>query len=265
MSTLRPALLLALVLSLAACSRSATVEIANNDVDALVQAIREANERPGHTTIRLARRGLYVLRDEVAAGLLLPTVRDRLTVEGNYAEIRGYSPRPASLLEVAEGAVLHVQDLVLAEGTDGAVRNYGELALRNVSVVDSSVRHASSILLNHGRLTARDSEIAYNLMFATRRDSGTVLNYGEMDLQGTRVHGNRAVGPHAEVAVAGGILNFGHLHARSLALEDNSAPGEDLSSLHFGGVLNLGNGRVDGDADSASVRDGRPAALFAGM
>ena len=265
MSTIRPVLLLVLSAFLAACSRGATVEIANNDVQGLVQAIDEANARPGHTTIRLARRGLYVLRDEAGAGLLLPPMRDRLTIEGNYAEIRGYSPNPASLLEIAEGAELDMENLVLAEGTDGAVRNFGELAMRNVSIVDSSVRGATSILLNHGRITARDSEIAYNLLFARQRDSGTVLNYGEMDLRTTRVRGNRAVGPHEAVAAAGGILNFGQLHADGLVLEDNSPEGEESPGLHFGGVLNLGNGRVEGNPGAGKVRDGRITAVLAGL
>lgn len=264
MRPLRELSLLALVAGLAACSNGTTVEIANNDARGLVEAIRLANERPGHTTIRLARRGFYVLGQEVREGLLLPPVTDRLTLEGNYAEIRGYSARPASLLQVEDGARVELEDLVLAEGTDGAVRNFGELVMRNVAIVDSSVRQAPYIVLNHGRLVARDSEIAYNLLFAGRRDSGTVLNYGDLELDATRVHGNRAVGSDARVAAAGGILNFGTLRADGLAIEDNEAPGEALPRLHFGGVLNLGNGRVEGLASADSVRDGREAAMLAG-
>lgn len=260
----RELLLLVLVAGLPACARDTTVEIANNDARGLVAAIREANERPGHTTIRLARRGFYVLGQEVREGLLLPPVTDRLTLEGNYAEIRGYSARPASLLQVEDGARVELKDLVLAEGTDGAVRNFGELEMRNVAIVDSSVRQAPYIVLNHGRIVARDSEIAYNLLFAGRRDSGTVLNYGELELDATRVHGNRTVGSDARVAAAGGILNFGTLRADGLAIEDNEPPGEALPSLHFGGVLNLGNGRVEGLAGAGRVRDGREAAMLAG-
>ena len=263
-----PRELLLLVLSAglcAGCAGDTTVEIANNDVEGLVQAIHDANQRPGHTTIRLARRGLYVLTREAQDGLLLPEVHDRLTLDGNYAEIRGYSPRPASLLEVEDGAELRLLNLVLAEGTDGALRNFGELTLENVSIVDSSVDRATAILLNHGRLVARDSEIAYNLLFAGPRDSGTVLNYGELVLEATQVHGNRALGRDAMVAVAGGILNFGSLRAKGLQVVDNEEPGEERPALHFGGVLNLGNGHVQGLAEAGAVRDGRQAAVLAGL
>jgi len=264
MRTSRDLLLLVLLCGLAACSRNTTVEIANNDARGLVAAIRQANENPGHTTIRLARRGFYVLSEEVRDGLLLPPVGDRLTVEGNYAEIRGYSARPASLLEVQDGARVALENLVLAEGTDGAVRNFGELELRNVSIVDSSVRQAPYIVLNHGRITARDSEIAYNLLFAGHRDAGTVLNYGDLELDATRVHGNRTVGVDASLAAAGGILNFGTVRADGLDLDDNALPGEDVPSLHFDGVLNLGNGRVLGRGAPVSVRDGRDVVMLAG-
>lgn len=265
MSLPRVMLLCALSVAVCGCARDTPVEIANNDVAGLVQAIREANERPGHTTIQLARRGLYVLTEEAQAGLLLPGVRDRLTLDGNYAEIRGYSPRPASLLEVEEGAEVRLLNLVLAEGTDGALRNFGELTLRGVSIVDSSVDQASAIVLNHGRVIAEDSEIAYNLLFAKRRDSGTVLNFGELVLERTRVHGNRALSPHPRVAAAGGILNFGTVRAEGLVLEDNDLPEEPTSDLHFGGILNLGNGHFEGPAGADSVRDGRHAAVLAGL
>lgn len=261
----RTLLLLVLISGLCACARQATVEIANNDVAGLVRAIEQANASPGHTTIRLARRGLYVLTQESREGLLLPIISDRLTLEGNHAEIRGYSARPASLLEVGEGAELRLYDVVLAEGTDGAVRNFGELSLHNVAIVDSSVRQASAIVLNHGHITARDSEIAYNLLFAGRRDAGTVLNYGQMVLEATRVHGNRVLGTYEAVAAAGGILNFGTLRARDLALEDNAEPGEARPSLHFEGVLNLGNGVFEGETAPGAVRDGRQAAVLAGL
>ena len=46
--------------ALAACTRRIEVDIPNNDPAALVEAIAQANARPGHHTIRLARNGLYI-------------------------------------------------------------------------------------------------------------------------------------------------------------------------------------------------------------
>jgi len=258
-------LLLTGLSTLAACSRGLEIEIANNDSAALVEAIRQANASPGHDTVRLARNGLYILNAQAQPGLLLPTIEGELTIEGNHAEIRGYAAAPSALLEVSLDAKVRIQNLLLAEGTDGAVRNYGSLHLDRVSIVDSSVDKMPAIVLNHGYLEAKDSEIAYNLLLAMRRDSGTVLNYGEIELERSRIHENRALGRLATVAVSGGILNFGSVKADGLVLEHNDLHAEDSPQLSFGGILNLGNGRVSGFASTEFVRDAGKATVFAGF
>ena len=258
-------LLIAGLTALAGCSRSIETEIANNDSAGLVEAIRQANARPGHDTIRLARNGLYVLGTPAQAGLLLPPIQGEMTIEGNYAEIRGYSDKPAAILEVEQGAELSIANLVLAEGTDGALRNYGDLRLLKVSIVDSSVAAMPAIVLNHGRIVAEDSDIAYNLLLANRRDAGTVLNYGDLELEQSRIHSNRAVGREPSLASSGGILNFGSVKVDGLLLEDNEVASDELPNLSFGGILNLGNGRVTGATPIGAVRDARNATAIAGF
>lgn len=258
-------LLLASTLGLGACTRGTEVEIANNDSAGLVRAIRAANATPGHDSIRLARNGLYVLGTEAQAGLLLPGLEGDITIEGNHAEIRGYSQNPAALLQVEEGAKASIENLVLAEGTDGAVRNYGELRMVNVAIVDSSVDGMPAIVLNHGRFEATAVEVAYNLMLASRRDAGTVLNYGQMKLSGSRIHGNRVLGRYPTMAVAGGILNFGAIEADDLQLEDNELPDEAVTALAYDGILNVGNGSFSGTTTSGRVRDARKVAVLAGL
>ncbi len=265
MRLLAAAILFSGVVSLAACSGDMEVDIPNNDSEALVEALRQANAGAGHTRIRLARNGLYILAKEAEPGLLLPTVEGRVTIEGNHAEIRGYSAAPAALLEVDPSAEVRLQDLVLAEGTDGAVRNYGDLRLQGVAIMDSSVDTMPAILLNHGRLEATNSEIAYNLLLATRRDAGTVLNYGEIELTDSLIHSNRALGREPTVAVSGGILNFGSVKLDGLQLDDNELPADESPSLSFGGILNLGNGSVTGLAPVDSVRDASHTAALAGI
>ena len=211
MRTISVLLLLSGLGTLAACSRSAPVDIANNDSAALVAAIRQANARPGHDTIRLARNGLYILGNPAEPGLLLPPIGGELTIEGNHAEVRGYSDKPAAILE------------------------------------------------------AVDSEIAYNLLLANRRDAGTVLNYGDLELERSRIHDNRAVGRQRTLAAAGGILNFGSVKADGLVLADNELASEDAPLLSFGGILNLGNGKVSGTTPAEAVRDARHAAVFTGI
>lgn len=252
------------LVSVVACSGDRVQDIPNNDSEALVEALRQANASGGHTTIRLARNGLYILATEAEPGLLLPAVVGRVTIEGNHAEIRGYSPAPAALLEVDKASYVTVRNLVLAEGTDGAVRNYGDLRLHDVAIVDSSVDKMPAILLNHGRIEATNSEIAYNLLLATRRDAGTVLNYGEIELTDSRIHSNRALGREPTVAVSGGILNFGSVKLDGLQLEDNELPADESPRLSFGGILNLGNGSVTGRAPVDSVRDASHVAALTG-
>ena len=258
-----PALLvLTSLITLAGCTGSLDVEIANNDSAGLLEALKQANATPGHDTIRLARNGLYILGTPAQPGLMMPPLDGKLTIEGNYAEVRGYADQPAALLEVGATGKVRIRNLLLAEGTDGAVRNFGELRLDNVAIVDSSVDKMAAIVLNHGHLVARDSEIAYNLLLATRRDSGTVLNYGDIELERSRIHDNRALGREPTLAASGGILNFGTVMADGLLLENNEMPAEDTPLLGFGGILNIGNGSVTGATATDGVRDARQAKAF---
>jgi hypothetical protein len=232
------------------------VELANHDARGLVRAIAQANSEPGKHVIRLANRGVYILDRAAEPGLLLPRIRGELVIEGVGAEIRGYSDQPLALLQVEKGARLSLDRVTLAEGSDGAVRNFGRLRLDQVGIIDSTGADRSAIVLNHGELSARDSEIAYNTLAIARRDAGTVLNYGTIDFERTVIHDNRAVGRSPDQAVAGGILNFGALRVDRLTLTGNEADDEH-AGLNFAGILNLGNGIVEGDTARGAVRDAR--------
>jgi len=237
---------------LAGCSRQ--VDVADHDVRGLLAAIRTANTTPGPHVIRLAHRGLYVLSESAEPGLLLPTVRSDLVIEGDGSEIRGYSGEKLALLQVEKGSQLTLDKLSLAEGSDGAIRNFGTLHLNEVRVTDSTGSRISAIVLNHGRLDARNSEIAYNTISIAQRDAGTVLNYGDIELDGTSIHDNRASTKYPGQATAGGVLNFGSLRIDGLQLQDNDAEGAG-DALDFPGILNVGNGVVEGKTDRGTVRE----------
>jgi len=68
------------------------------------------------------------------------TVKGRLTIKSNHAEIQSYSSQPSALLEIDAGADVQPTNLVVAEGTDGALRNFGELCSAHVAIVDSLPR-----------------------------------------------------------------------------------------------------------------------------
>jgi hypothetical protein len=244
-------LLLAVTAALAGCAR--THDVGNLDSDGLIAAIRAANENPGVDVIRLAPKGLYTLRYAPRdATTWLPPITDDLRIEGNGAEIRRYVDGRRVLLEVARGADVQVRDLALSEGSDGAIRNFGTLRLTSVKVTDSvgagTPDGATAIVLNHGTLEARDSEIAYNMLPASARDAGTVVNYGTLRLRDTAIHDNTAQRRNASVAVAGAVLNLGRMEATHARIEANEAVDADDAegALAFPAVLNLGNGHVEG-------------------
>lgn len=256
----------AIVVSSLLASCAAQVDIPDHDSRALVNAIRAANATPGAETIRLARHGLYVLGREAEPGLLLPAIRGNLTIQGNGSEIRSYSPGRLALLEVQRDADVTVRELSLAEGTAGAIRNFGKLRLDSSRVVDSTGTRVSAIVLNHGELVATRSEFAYNSLDDNLRDAGTVLNYGKLSLEHSRIHDNSVQRTHAGLGAAGAVLNMGTLNVRAALLDNNST--RDTSSadapagyLSFAGVLNLGNGRVEGQLPSGLARDASVALL----
>lgn len=192
-------------------SCSTEIEVANNDSKALVEAIRLANANPGKDRIKLARHGLYVLRDSAEAGLLLPAITGELTIDGDGSEIRSYAAGRVALLQIEQDADVTLRNLSLAEGTNGAIRNFGKLKLEAARVVDSTGTRVSAIVLNHGQLIAQDSELAYNNLEGSERDAGTVLNYGDLRLDNTRIHDNRVQRMHPSQVAAGAVLNMGTL------------------------------------------------------
>lgn len=201
-----------LLLSASACTRETS--IADHDGKALVEALRAAQAGNGAQRIVLARRGSYVLSAPSETGLLLPSITGKLTVEGNGAEIRSYADGDIALLEVGREGDVTLRDLVLAEGSDGAIRNFGNLRLVSTRIFDSTGNRASSIVLNRGRLQLQDSVLAHNSLEGDGRDSGIVLNYGELLLDEARVQDN-FVGQGVN-----GVLNLGrgHIEGESVAV-----------------------------------------------
>jgi hypothetical protein len=241
-------LLLAATSALSGCGRETHVR--DRDVRGLVEAIQAANARPGADVIVLEKGGLYALRDAPRdATSMLPPIRDDLRIEGNGAEIRRDADGRRALLEVAPGADVRLNALALSEGSDGAIRNFGTLHLDRVKVTDSFGADTPAIVLNHGTLEARDSEIAWNLLAMPRRDAGTVVNYGQLTLRNTSIHDNTTEPRDADLAVAGAVLNLGTVRAESARIEGNvSLDGESagMPALAFPAVLNLGNGTAEG-------------------
>jgi hypothetical protein len=229
--------------------------VGNRDVAGLRAAIMAANADPtGSHRIVLAEGGLYTLDDALPGHLGLPSFTGKVHIDGRGAEIRRYSETGMTLLEVAAEAHVTLTDLTLAEGSLGAIRNLGTLSLRHVVVSDSSGESARGIVINHGDMLARDSAFTHNEVHGSGRDAGTLINFGSLTLQDSRIVGNSLSRRYPSLAAAP-VLNHGQLTITGGAFEDNQVL-DEFDGLVSTSVLNLLGGKVSGPAE-LQVRDER--------
>ncbi len=245
---------LALALLSAGTAASATdLLIANRDTAALRSAIITAAAHPDQTVrIVLAEGGIYTLDDTLPGRLGLPAMAGSITIDGRGAEIRRYSNLPMTLLQVDAGATVNLHNLTLAEGSLGAIRNLGMLTLDHVKVTDNSGESARGIIVNHGTLIARNSEVSHNEVHGSGRDAGTLVNFGELTLSNSLVSRNTLSRRYPSLATAT-VLNHGQLTLASSNFTGNDVV-DDFGGLISTGVLNLLGGKVEG-ASGTQVRD----------
>jgi hypothetical protein len=220
------------------------ISVPDRDTAALVAAIEYANERPGEDIIELAPGSLYALSQpaEHDRNVGLPTIRSRIRVLGNGAEIRRYADAPLLLVSVAPAGSLRLEHLTLAEGARGAIVNRGEIELHGVRLIDNSATGAESIVTNFGRLMARRSEISYNQIFGAQRDAGIVLNYGTLDLADSTLNANTVSRRFGSLVSASAILNLGDAQLQRVRVLENAAD-DAHDAIGVGALVNLGNGR----------------------
>jgi hypothetical protein len=237
--------LAALILSFSA--QGADVRIADRDTQGLIRALQDANQSQQSTTIRLARHGLYTLTQaaEGSPGLGLPLLKSNVVIDGNQAEIRRYSNADFTLLAVASGADVRINDLTLAEGSEGAILNHGTLELRRVKVVDNVARHQPAIIENYGEIRIVASEISFNQLDGAQRDAGTVVNYAKLYIDSSQIASNWISRRYDSLYAASAVLNYGDLRLRGVQIQKNTADtGQTEQSL--GSVVNLGMGVYSG-------------------
>lgn len=227
----------------------ADIRIADRDTAGLIRAIQQANQSQRTTTIKLARHGLYTLTaatdGQPAVGL--PALTGKIVIDGNKAEIRRYADSDFALLAVNESANVRIHDLTLAEGSEGAIVNRGKLQLRRVNVIDNLARHHPAIVENYGDIRIIDSEISHNQLDGAERDAGTVLNYGSLYIDGSRIAGNWISRRYGSLYAASAVLNYGDLKLRGVQINENTAEAP-LDERSSGAILNLGNGMYSGTA-----------------
>ncbi len=200
------------------------------DSQALSEAIIASNLSPELDTIRLETGALYPLLTlaNQKSELGLPSIRGKLIIEGNSAEIRRYSDKPMLLLHVARGAKLVISNLTLAEGSLGAIRNDGQLELKNVRIQDNVTRGSHAIVSNRGVLKARFTEFGFNEVSAAGAWASVITNYGELALRDCIFIGNQISTKHGEMITAIALLNYGQVDINKTKVEKNVARGEPL-------------------------------------
>jgi hypothetical protein len=212
----------------------------------LIEAIQQANQTPEADVITL-ERALYVLdgvhgQPHQAA---LPAITSPIVIRGNGAELRRYAGVDFRLMHVSEGGHLKLERVVLAEGSVGAIRNHGTTELINVVLVDSTARGASAIVENFGEMSLRNCEVSFNTVAGASRDSGTIVNWGRLSLEGTVFQGNQLSRRHEGVALASTVLNYGTAQIDDVVIAENQVGDPIQAGAPQAPLVNLGNGRLE--------------------
>lgn len=228
---------------------AAELRIADRDSPALIAAIEAANAAATPTIIHLAQHGLYTLGAAADPDhqIGLPILRGTIRIDGHGAEIRRYADADYTLIAIAASGQVQLNDLTLAEGSEGALVNRGHTQLNRVKVVDNVARTVSAIIENYGSIRISDSEISYNQLAGSQRDAGTMVNYGRLQVERTRIVGNVVSRRYDSLFAASAVLNFGLLKMRDVAIEENAAE-PILSAAALGSIINLGTGNLESSA-----------------
>lgn len=260
---IRSGLVSGLLMSFSASAASTVFPVATTQQ--LVEAIQRANETPEADVITL-ERALYVL-DAVHApdqGAALPAITTAIVIRGNGAELRRYATDNFRIFSVAAEGHLRLERITLAEGSLGAIRNYGKTELRHVHLVDNTANSTQAIVENHGDMSIESCEISFNTVAGAQRDTGTIVNWGQLNLSATTFEGNLLSRRYPGVALASSVLNYGHSTITDVVIAENSAGDDDATGAPQAPLVNLGNGRLD--LKLVRERDNLPgAALVAGM
>jgi hypothetical protein len=228
----------ALTLALAPRADAEIISVAPRDSAGLIAALDYANRTPGEDIIELAAGSLYLVGDGANA---LPTIRSRIRILGNRAEIRRYAEGRVTLLTVAPAGHLRAEFLTLAEGTQGAIVNRGHVELHHVAISDNTAVGAQAIVTNFGTFVATDTGISNNEIAGAQRDAGIVLNYGDVTLRDCVFADNAVSRRYDSVVAVAGVLNFGRATLTRVALGGNIAP-EPTDEKP---LVDLGNGRTE--------------------
>jgi predicted outer membrane repeat protein len=199
----------------------------------LVEAIAEANKRPGAQTISLGVNCIYNFETTYGDEAALPTVTEYLQIIGNGATIRRDPEIDTGfrLLHVVN-APLTLFNLVLERGAaqqGGAIyasmdrRHGSRLLLNNVTLQQNKAGQGGAVFVSNGVLELQGGQIIANE--ASTQGGGLMVEHGYLIINGAKLHGNTA-------ANGGGV--FANNSDTSITTSDFAFNGAD-----FGGAIGL--------------------------
>ncbi len=212
------------------------------DIDALVQAIDDANANPDATTIELSPGCVY-LADQAYAGLEtgLPHITTEVIIHGNGATItrpiRTVQTARYRLLYVPSSGSLTISDATLkngyVSGPGGSVTNgYGG------AILSEGVVNISDVIFEDNSATNGGGIAVYGYWSSGMVQGGEFRNNdagwrggaissggsGGLVVEGVLFEGNRATGAlYISTGKGGAISNWGSLTVRSSTFVGNSA------------------------------------------
>ena len=258
---LPPLLSLLLLLILASCSPPTPSPYIACDVQALVDAINDANNNPDTSTINLAPGCIYTTQEPLDHSTGLPQITTEVIIEGNGATITRlpYTGEPYTryrLFWITEDGSLTLSNVTLdggyvhhplvsvdhESGSGGAILNQGVLHISNGIFENNRASYGGAIAnINESTLTVQNSTFSNNM---GEFSSGAVYVSGNSSAQisGVRFEGNQSPGTYTYPLVygwGGAIGNYGVTRITGSTFIENWA------KRGPGAIFNYGSGELE--------------------
>jgi hypothetical protein len=237
-------LLITATLHVALSAHAAVFDIPSGDVDALIDAISQANANGEEDTINL-EGGTYTLADvnnNTNGPNGLPSITSPIIINGvgvdNTIIERDASASEFRIFQVASAGFLRLDNVTIQGGQagggsrGGGVLNEGTATFTNCTITDNRSADGTGGLDNRGTATLSNCTISNN---EGGDGAGGLENFGTVTLTDSTISGNVSSG----FGDAGGMLNIGDAILTNCTISNNDGLGDGVS-FGFGGIENAG-------------------------
>jgi RHS repeat-associated protein len=229
--------------------------IPDGDIQALVDAINDANSNPDFSAICLADNGTYTLDAPNEGETGLPRILTEIAIVGNGALLERAAESATSfrLLYVDAGASLTLNDLTISGGdasAGGALFNAGSLTINRSTFRDNLAGRGGAIGTTwNSTTTLADSVFRNNTVLgwggAIDNDEGSLSVTGSVFYRNTAVLGlGGAIASNAETTVTG-----------SCFADDQTGGGQDIAKYDVANIDLIAIGNWWGSASGPSLSE----------